>query len=320
MPSDRRLIPARAGKTWHDSPCDCVAEAHPRACGENGRQERSKDEAFGSSPRVRGKRAYARVKLYDSRLIPARAGKTGTSPNTGPSAWAHPRACGENHALLVNDPNALGSSPRVRGKPRRVVKGDRRRRLIPARAGKTGPCRHLPEEQPTHPRACGENVQEVSLVAIPAGSSPRVRGKRPDLVSGEVGARLIPARAGKTRSGVAVRSSSSAHPRACGENWSTASRRSTASGSSPRVRGKRLQAAPHRSDAGLIPARAGKTCGGARSLFRRGAHPRACGENLWGSEVVVSPGGSSPRVRGKRPVLAPWVGPVWLIPARAGKT
>ena len=213
-----------------------------------------------------------------------------------------------------------GSSPRVRGKRAPGALQGRSVRLIPARAGKTRLRAGEAVRLPAHPRACGENRNFPEYRPKRLGSSPRVRGKRPDLVSGEVGARLIPARAGKTRSGVAVRSSSSAHPRACGENWSTASRRSTASGSSPRVRGKRLQAAPHRSDAGLIPARAGKTSISATGHPCLWAHPRACGENLWGSEVVVSPGGSSPRVRGKPVGERGRCFAGGLIPARAGKT
>ena len=51
---------------------------------------------------------------------------------------------------------------------------------------------------PAHPRACGENVQEVSLVSIPAGSSPRVRGKLGEARSVVGLDGLIPARAGKT--------------------------------------------------------------------------------------------------------------------------
>ncbi len=49
-----------------------------------------------------------------------------------------------------------------------------------------------------HPRACGENLAVLSLLAAFVGSSPRVRGKL--LALGDLAAepRLIPARAGKT--------------------------------------------------------------------------------------------------------------------------
>ena len=70
----------------------------------------------------------------------------------------------------------------------------------------------------------------------------------------------------------------------------------------------------------LIPARAGKT--GRRASWSRcsGAHPRACGENLRAGPRRVGRGGSSPRVRGKLPVLRLQFPGAGLIPARAGKT
>ena len=91
---------------------------------------------------------------------------------------------------------------------------------------------------------------------------------------------LIPARAGKTRSPVAVAKSLAAHPRACGENATLAPIFSLMSGSSPRVRGKPLDKFVHFGNAGLIPARAGKTCPLVGGIFIVSAHPRACGENI----------------------------------------
>ena len=70
----------------------------------------------------------------------------------------------------------------------------------------------------------------------------------------------------------------------------------------------------------LIPARAGKTGRVRRRRWCRGAHPRACGENVDPGQGRTPLGGSSPRVRGKRPLVAR-DGPVrGLIPACAGKT
>ena len=70
----------------------------------------------------------------------------------------------------------------------------------------------------------------------------------------------------------------------------------------------------------LIPARAGKTLisGGPRGAVP--AHPRACGENRASEAASMVPGGSSPRVRGKRRSRAGQDTLGGLIPARAGKT
>ena len=91
-------------------------------------------------------------------------------------------------------------------------------------------------------------------------------------------------------------------------------------GSSPRVRGKPAYSAERDLLAGLIPARAGKTPAGRRSARESRAHPRACGENELAAWFQATPGGSSPRVRGKLVGHRPRRPRLGLIPARAGKT
>ena len=95
-----------------------------------------------------------------------------------PSA-AHPRAGGENAARGTREAGSGGSSPRGRGKQRRLVGADRLGGLIPARAGKTVDAMAATLLGAAHPRAGGENSVK-SVVAKPInGSSPRGRGKRP---------------------------------------------------------------------------------------------------------------------------------------------
>ena len=106
-------------------------------CGENARVPRGATTCNGSSPRVRGKRIRVSEKKLAMGLIPACAGKT--SPNRAGMSqpWAHPRVCGENWANAGKTVPFEGSSPRVRGKRRRVDWGLGCRGLIPACAGKT---------------------------------------------------------------------------------------------------------------------------------------------------------------------------------------
>ena len=171
------LIPACAGKT-HSEPGPTRATrahprvcgentvgvflnagwgAHPRVCGENYRLNSDPRHSHGSSPRVRGKPRGRSSSTSGCRLIPACAGKTNRWPESTNQPGAHPRVCGEN---LIRQPEVgrpRGSSPRVRGKPLRHRPPPRRRRLIPACAGKTG---HAPPPRRggrAHPRACGEN-------------------------------------------------------------------------------------------------------------------------------------------------------------------
>ena len=172
-------------------------------------------------------------------LIPARAGKTRRLPTDAIVIEAHPRACGENASPPSATQEQFGSSPRVRGKPLGHHRAHERRRLIPARAGKTLSPISVPRAWWAHPRACGENPQPSSASARILGSSPRVRGKLTLVPEGGLGAGLIPARAGKPALLWRWGWSGRAHPRACGENLDAEREVLAAPGSSPRVRGKR---------------------------------------------------------------------------------
>ena len=175
------------------------------------------------------------------------------------TAWAHPRACGENFPIGDNAAVAPGSSPRVRGKLLVFLHAIRHRRLIPARAGKTGPPSPPTRPAKAHPRACGENSKAAAIGSRLNGSSPRVRGKPG--AGGPLGGfgRLIPARAGKTPPRRRQPRPPRAHPRACGENDLPKGGIDLGLGSSPRVRGKLFRECTGASHHGLIPARAGKT-------------------------------------------------------------
>ena len=91
-------------------------------------------------------------------------------------------------------------------------------------------------------------------------------------------------------------------------------------GSSPRMRGKPRVLMEAVSDAGLIPAYAGKTSGTGNCVNQGGAHPRVCGENAFLVCLRYNVLGSSPRMRGKPNNPGAWRYPTGLIPAYAGKT
>ena len=132
-----RLIPACAGKTLTRTHDIWLPPAHPRVCGENEETEAERSVFTGSSPRVRGKHGCPPEDVLFPGLIPACAGKTLSAVVTVGQRWAHPRVCGENPDVELPFIYMLGSSPRVRGKPVRVLHADGGRGLIPACAGKT---------------------------------------------------------------------------------------------------------------------------------------------------------------------------------------
>ena len=196
------LIPARAGKTPIPAPAHRAPPAHPRACGENVEGCRAAPWPVGSSPRVRGKHRPQEAVRLAQRLIPARAGKTGSPALPGARPRAHPRACGENGVVCGVERAGGGSSPRVRGKLK----------VFPTQVGMIL----------AHPRACGENRPWTKSAERARGSSPRVRGKREPAREVPQGVRLIPARAGKTSAASSTPCATGAHPRACGENGTRA--------------------------------------------------------------------------------------------------
>ena len=95
----------------------------------------------GSSPLTRGKRAQAQQEHLHERLIPAHAGKTAGASGRPWRSAAHPRSRGENLVAVGGEQLAVGSSPLTRGKRNREQGTGKPTRLIPAHAGKTGPCR-----------------------------------------------------------------------------------------------------------------------------------------------------------------------------------
>ena len=213
----------------------------------------------GSSPRMRGKQTVSRFAGVRSRIIPAHAGQTRRIQGSSSTATDHPRACGANSQLGVPLPPVVGSSPRMRGKRVRARASATRARIIPAHAGQTHRMQRGFMAGPDHPRACGANVHTAYQLRFPAGSSPRMRGKRLHDRCHRQRGRIIPAHAGQTHALSWRRGHSADHPRACGANMYDNSRIHGLFGSSPRMRGK-----PHVVDdldrgVRIIPAHAGQT-------------------------------------------------------------
>ena len=152
------------------------------------------------------------------------------------------------------------------------------------------------------------------------GSSPLARGLLPAHVLRHAYHRIIPARAGFTRSIADLVSVARDHPRSRGVYITSPSRSSSAEGSSPLARGLpcRLPAPSPRPR--IIPARAGFTMRTATAPSRRPDHPRSRGVYTPNQPTLTSGPGSSPLARGLQHHPA---GPDHvrrIIPARAGFT
>ena len=254
-----RLIPAWAGKTKQRRRLLGGERAHPRVGGENSLSDTTNTLSIGSSPRGRGKRQPFTPLDAGERLIPAWAGKTGSAANARSWRTAHPRVGGENALTVEKLENGAGSSPRGRGKHQEFARSVPSGRLIPAWAGKTGVNGWPPLNSAAHPRVGGENPEQITKIAVAAGSSPRGRGKRTRSCGTWGVSGLIPAWAGKTTRPDEYAPYAEAHPRVGGENPAQRQGQGLLTGSSPRGRGKPLRAAGCDPIYGLIPAWAGKT-------------------------------------------------------------
>ena len=251
------IIPARAGSSITINLSVISNRDHPRACGEqvDAWNRRTGDE--GSSPRVRGAGLCGGSRSTDSEIIPARAGSRGLSCHRRLGRWDHPRACGEQQITKRSYGTKNGSSPRVRGAVAGLLDARRKVRIIPARAGSSGLGRPEWLVNVDHPRACGEQSKNFRLSSGRTGSSPRVRGAGDAARGACVSAGIIPARAGSSPMRRGTRSTSTDHPRACGEQCPYLLCDCVGAGSSPRVRGAAVPAHLDRSGLRIIPARAG---------------------------------------------------------------
>ena len=187
----------------------------------------------------------------------------------------------------------------MRGKLDRARDGVEHVRIIPAHAGQTPHTLIRGCGGADHPRACGANEVRFSGTIETAGSSPRMRGKQQFGIRGAQAIRIIPAHAGQTPSAQAAYHAAPDHPRACGANDLSIPYPEPLSGSSPRMRGKHLAQYGRGLGGRIIPAHAGQTLAWLLLISSLADHPRACGANWAGSQMILLRCGSSPRMRGK---------------------
>ena len=175
---DARFIPACAGNTYQLGTLIEARAVHPRVCGEHPDPIDYASLGAGSSPRVRGTPLHNPRCVPLPRFIPACAGNTLAAQSLGVRSPVHPRVCGEHIGCAEKQIKNRGSSPRVRGTPRRTNYPLGENRFIPACAGNTALSFLSRSPTSVHPRVCGEHCVLNVRPGIEAGSSPRVRGTR----------------------------------------------------------------------------------------------------------------------------------------------
>ena len=191
-----RFIPAPAGNSTRKGITALTMPVHPRACGEQSLPSGCRRYTGGSSPRLRGTGLGAVQEGGVSRFIPAPAGNRPLPRSMTIQAAVHPRACGEQPCKWVEPDLCSGSSPRLRGTDWRLYHRHRHSRFIPAPAGNSFPMSPYSRSASVHPRACGEQRDQLHPVGEGAGSSPRLRGTAQPRNAVKVIDRFIPAPAG----------------------------------------------------------------------------------------------------------------------------
>ena len=194
--------------------------------------------------------------------------------------------CGERLNALAQALLIEGSSPRVRGTPRRSRLRGTVCRFIPACAGNAVPSRLPRLAAPVHPRVCGERGNRSNDMKANYGSSPRVRGTRRGGARPGRLERFIPACAGNADTWIRAGTAGSVHPRVCGERLMGLIREYYPNGSSPRVRGTHQPAVLDRRAWRFIPACAGNASRRSCRPTRRSVHPRVCGERSCRNSLI----------------------------------
>ena len=192
------IIPACAGNTSRPCRGRPLSRDHPRVCGKHQSSDKGKGQFEGSSPRVRETRRRRQMRRPVRGIIPACAGNTGREPRRAWLARDHPRVCGEHRVTSSHPTSVAGSSPRVRGTQQHPRACGNLAGIIPACAGNTCSNCNRYSHCRDHPRVCGEHLSNFLMTSRREGSSPRVRGTRPDNVHGVHDRGIIPACAGNT--------------------------------------------------------------------------------------------------------------------------
>ena len=213
-----------------------------------------------------------------------------------------------------------GSSPLARGLRQDLHPDPRAFGIIPARAGFTAlgclTCVLLRD----HPRSRGVYRKTFFRQAESVGSSPLARGLLPPSCLPPFLRRIIPARAGFTRSAGRWRRAAADHPRSRGVYAVSRTTVRRGGGSSPLARGLRHDIVVGVGPRRIIPARAGFTSRRASKWRGPADHPRSRGVYGMSVKDAMGTSGSSPLARGL-PALVSVVRGYWgIIPARAGFT
>ena len=189
---------------------------HPRSRGVYASLTPATGRPPGSSPLARGLRHHSPRPGAIPGIIPARAGFTDPGTVFRLRRPDHPRSRGVYAPHPLPGRLGRGSSPLARGLPPADPAPRPARRIIPARAGFTGPPSGTPRWRSDHPRSRGVYSGSRRRSRPGVGSSPLARGLPSNGTEEWRHRRIIPARAGFTLGQLRHRVHEEDHPRSRG--------------------------------------------------------------------------------------------------------
>ena len=237
-PNPVRNTPADAGTTRVMKLACFITREHPRGCGDDHRYTGAVVSRMGTPPRMRGRQGRPGPEPGRPRNTPADAGTTADELWTLDDAEEHPRGCGDDHNPVSIGMQAMGTPPRMRGRPRSSVRLPVRWRNTPADAGTTFGAPTTTRTTAEHPRGCGDDSVPNSVNALSIGTPPRMRGRRQPSWRHWPRPRNTPADAGTTRGRQGRHPAGPEHPRGCGDDTITVDSSDTVNGTPPRMRGR----------------------------------------------------------------------------------
>ena len=199
MPS-RELPPLARGLPSPSCSASAGGGDHPRSRGVYSLWELDPEYGYGSSPLARGLHGAPCSPVLRDGIIPARAGFTGAGRPRRIGRADHPRSRGVYRNSTTRLFRTLGSSPLARGLRLFTKYRADPARIIPARAGFTRLLARPRRRRGDHPRSRGVYCRGAPTGRARAGSSPLARGLHLIIYHHHIIIRIIPARAGFTKS------------------------------------------------------------------------------------------------------------------------
>ena len=161
------ITPARAGKTSPQIFSTTWSWDHPRSRGKDLAAAFWAVKTLGSPPLARERLVIIKVIEHLHGITPARAGKTYLPISTSTPNGDHPRSRGKDVIIGSDCEFYSGSPPLARERLRCRVLGHHRRRITPARAGKTSLTSQGDHAHRDHPRSRGKDSTTSMATARP---------------------------------------------------------------------------------------------------------------------------------------------------------